>query len=164
MIEIRVTHPVDEAKRKKFGISAFLRLRLICPLHAALFPGGLCDAIVNQTANKKWLFNAKSEEWKQVLLRSGEKLGTIERGFATRIDYCPLDVWKWKGKSYANFTYDCSYCEFLLDVGDNNDFIICGGEHKIRTFDEFGTFRQRSGNKLPHSKLPPERAGFSRGY
>ena len=145
MIEIRVTHPVDEAKRKKIrdlGISTIeIDLSSACRTFS---PDELCDAVVNQTANKQWLFNAKSEEWKQVLLRSGEKLGTVDGDFATRVDYCPLDVRKWKGKSYAKLADDCAYCEFLLEVGENNEsieYIICGGEHKIRTFDELRAFR-----------------------
>ena len=108
-----------------------------------LSPDDLCDAIVKQTANKRWLFNAKSEEWKRVLIRTGEKKKTITRGFARHVDHCPLNVRDMKGKPYANFIDDCSACEFLLAVGGNNDFIICGGRQKIRTFDELRFPRER---------------------
>jgi hypothetical protein len=115
----------------------------LSPARRNFSPDDLCDAIVQQTANKRWLFNTKSEQWKQVLIRSGEKKETITRGPTRHVDHCPLNVRNWKGKPYANFIDDCSGCEFLLDVTGNNDFIICGGQHKIRTFDELRAFRAR---------------------
>ncbi len=142
MIEIRVTHPVDEAKLKKIRELRISTIEIdLSSACRAFSPDDLCDAIVKQTANKRWLFNAKSEEWKRVLIRTGEKKKTITRGFARHVDHCPLNVRDMKGKPYANFIDDCSACEFLLAVGGNNDFIICGGRQKIRTFDELRAFR-----------------------
>jgi hypothetical protein len=142
MIEIRVTHPVDEAKLKKIWELRISTIEIDLSSALRTFSlDDLCDAILKQTANKRWLFNAESEEWKQVLLRTGEKKETITRGFAKHVDHCPLNVQNWKGKPYANFIDDCSGCEFLLSVGGNNDFIICGGRYKIRTFDELRAFR-----------------------
>ena len=161
MIEVRVTHPVDQAKLKKIrelGISA-LEIDL-SSAHRTFSQDELCDAIVNQTANKQWLFNVKSDEWKQVLLRSGEKIGTVEGDFATRVGHCPINVRKWMGDSYAKLAADCWSCEFLLDVGENNDFIICGGEHKIRTFDELRHFPSSSGGRWVEEQRTTLGEGF----
>ncbi len=142
MIEIQVTHPVDEAKLKKIRELGISTIEIdLSSVPRSFSPDDLCHAIVEQTDNKRWLFNAKSEEWKQVLIRTGEKKETITRGPARHVDHCPLNVQSWKGKPYANFIGDCSVCEFLLDVGADNVFIICGGRHKIRTFDELRDFR-----------------------
>jgi hypothetical protein len=142
MIEIRVTHPVDETKLSKIrelGVSTIeIDLSSAC---RDFSPEGLSNAIVEQTTNKHWLFNAKSWKAKRQLLKTGEKKAIGEGRFELHVAYCPIRAREYKGKPYVNFMDDCIYCDYLLDVGQENIYIICGGEHKIRTFEELRKFR-----------------------
>ena len=145
MIEIRVTHEVDDnklAKIRKLGIST-IEIDL-SSISRAFSPDELLDAVVRRTDNKKWVFNAKAEKYKQMLLATGERKRSVSRGFATHVDYCPINIRVWKGKSYANVIDDCLYCDFILDVGENMKDIICGGKHKIRTLHQLGAFYKQS--------------------
>jgi hypothetical protein len=144
MIEICVTHAVDETKLKKIRdlrISATeIDLSGACRDYS---PELLSKAVIEETANKKWLFNVNADYWGQRFLQTTEKRGTIQRGFAIHIDYCPLEKRSWKGKPYANVVDDCSCCEFIAGVGEDNEYIICGGEHKITTFDQLQAYYGR---------------------
>lgn len=150
MIEIRVTHKVNEiklAKIRKLGISAIeIDLSSICRTFTR---DELLDAVINQTANKRWLFNAKVEKFKELLLRTGERKKTVSRGCATHVDHCPIYSRVWKGKPYANVLDDCPYCDFVLEIGTNADEIICGGKHKITTLDELRAFYNNPQLNLP---------------
>jgi hypothetical protein len=144
MIEIRVTHGVDEIKRDKIrrlGISTIeIDLSSVCRTFSR---DELLAAVVHGTANKEWIFNAKAERYKRMLLETGERKKSVRRGLALHVDDCPINIRKWRGKSYANVLDDCSCCPFLLGVGDNNDVIDCGGRHQITTLDELLTFYKR---------------------
>jgi hypothetical protein len=145
IIEIRVTHEVDEIKLSKIrhlGISA-IEIDL-SSISRNFPPEALTDAIINSTKNKKWLFNAKAEKFRQLFLQSGEKKKSIRRGLALHVDYCPIKARTWKGKPYANLIDDCLGCEFILEVEANMNGIICGGRHKIRTLDELKRFYKQS--------------------
>src|SRR5262249_46973662 len=93
MIEIRVTHAVDEAKRKRIQelrISAIeIDLSRAC---RDLSPESLSNAVIEETANKKWLFNDRAAMWGDRYLRTTEKRGTIRRGFSLHVDHCPEKI------------------------------------------------------------------------
>ncbi|MBI5774692.1 MAG: hypothetical protein HZA89_13230 [Verrucomicrobia bacterium] len=150
MIEIRVTHEVDKiklAKIRRLGISAIeIDLSSICRTFSR---DELLDAVIHQTANKKWLFNAKVEKFKKLFLGTGERKKTVNRGCATHVDHCPIYSRVWNGKPYANVIDDCIHCDFILEVGDNVDEIVCGGRHKITTLDELRTFYKNPQLNLP---------------
>jgi hypothetical protein len=137
MIEIYVTHAVDEIKLKRIRdlhISAIeIDLSGAC---RDFSPESLSNAVIEGTANKKWLFNVKAEFWGQRYLQSTDRRGTIQRGFSLHVDHCPIQKRCWKGKCYANVFEDCWNCGFYAGAGENNEYIICGGEHKIKTFEQ----------------------------
>lgn len=143
MIEITVTHGVDEAKFRKirqFGISTIeIDLSSVCRAFSA---EDLCDAVIRQTANKQWVFNAKSDAWRWRWRQTMEKLGTD----GLRVYGCPLLPQVSRGRPYANLFDDCSQCRFLMEAGEDNQYIICGGQHKVTTRDELLAFEnQREG-------------------
>lgn len=141
LIEIRVTHEVDEAKAAKIrrlGISAIeIDLSSFCRNFTR---EELADAVIRQTANKKWVFNAKSAKLKKQLLATGQYIKTVHRNGPVHADGCPIVKRVWNGKPYANVTDDCLYCEYNLSVGPNSNSIICGGVHKITTLEGLRDF------------------------
>jgi len=134
MIEIYVTHPINPTKLDKIrrlGISA-----IEIDLSSAsrdFSPASLRDALVNQTKNKAWLFNANAEELKRHLLQTGERKDVIRRGCALHVDYCPINARIWQDKSYANVIDDCINCEYCFDLSEDKNALICGGLHKVTT-------------------------------
>lgn len=147
LIEIRVTHEVDKAKAAKIrrlGISAIeIDLSSFCRNFTR---EELIDAVIRQTANKKWVFNAKSARLKKQLLSTGVYIKTVHRNGPVHADGCPIAKRVWNGKPYANVTDDCLYCEYNLSVGPNSNYVICGGIHKITTLDGLRAFQ----NAAPH--------------
>ena len=132
---------IKTAKIRRLGISAIeIDLSSICRTFSR---DELLDAVIHRTANKKWIFNAKAEKYKQMLLHTGEQKKSVSRRFALHVDHCPINSRVWKGKSYANVIDDCFYCPFILEVGDNNDEIVCGGKHKITTLNELRAFYKK---------------------
>jgi Competence protein CoiA-like family len=141
MIEIRVTHEVDEIKLAKIrGLDISVIEIDLSSMYHTFSRDELLDAVVHRTANKKWFFNARAERYKQMLLSTGEKKMRVRRGLATHVDHCPINIRKWKGKSYANVIDDCINCPYILDERSNDNVIVCGGRHKITTLDELLAF------------------------
>ena len=153
LIEIRVTYEVDEvkeAKIRRLGISAIeIDLSSFCRNFTR---EELADAVVRQTANKKWVFNAKAENLKKQLLATGVYIKTVHRNGPVHADGCPIAKRVWNGKPYANVTDDCLYCEYNLSVGPNSNSIICGGIHKITTLDELRNFLKSPPSPLASGK------------
>ena len=133
MIEVRVTHAVDESKLRKIlalGISAVeIDLSEACRVFLS---NELTDAIVHRTANKRWLFNARAEKLKRELFQTGERKPTVRRGQALHVQGCPIDARLWRGRSYANVIDDCTNCPYTLEIGHNLESVLCGGRHRSR--------------------------------
>ncbi len=134
LIEVYVTHAVDESKIERIrelGISA---LEIDLSTFSRTFSEEeLADAVVNQTSNKKWLFNSNVSSYSAKLIETGEvKRHNNPRGLATRVDDCPRRVRSSKAKFFANVIDDCAYCEFVLELRDRE--VVCGGTRKIRSF------------------------------
>lgn len=154
MIEINVTHGVDEAKLAKIrrlGISA-IEIDLFPPVICRTFSHDeLLDAVVRQTYNKTWIHNVKADKFKRLLLRTGERKKTIRRGYALHVDDCPINARIRRGKSYANVIDDCLGCVFSLEIPNcdlgipNYDiaYVLCGGKRKIRTLEELIAFYKK---------------------
>lgn len=141
LIEIRVTHDVDKAKAAKIrrlGISA-IEIDL-SSFYRNFTRKELADAVICQTANKKWVFNAKSAKLKEQLLATGQFKKTVDRKGAVHVDNCPIAKRVRNGKPYANVTDDCLWCEYNLYVSPYSNSNLCGGTHKITKLDELRSF------------------------
>lgn len=58
------------------------------------------------------------------------EMHVVQRGLSLHVDYCPIGVRVWKGKPYANFINDCTYCEHLvahLQDFDYDNYVFCSG-------------------------------------
>jgi hypothetical protein len=126
LIEIRVTHEVDEEKLRKIrdqGVSAIEIDLSDIPRDINL--ESLKPKIIEDTTLKAWLYNQYADARKTQMLRSAPVIQTVSRGFATHTDNCPIKARTWKGKHYANFIDDCLYCDFNIGSNDTADSITC---------------------------------------
>ncbi|MBR6385759.1 MAG: hypothetical protein IKS03_06550 [Ruminococcus sp.] len=138
IVEIYVTHKVDDAKLQKIkdlGISA-IEIDL-SKTDKSISKQQLKDLLLNNVENKRWLYNSKAAKKFAEICEDSEKKPVISRGFANHVDFCPIEARTWKGKRYTNLPYanlidDCFDCQYLIKYYDDgiNEYIICNGKNK----------------------------------
>ena len=138
LVEIYVTHKVDEEKRNKIkdiGISTLeIDLSEVSPL---ISKEELKEIIVGDSSNKKWVYNKKLESLKSKEREAFYK-PIISRGFALHVDYCPKKVRVWNNKPYANVIDDCTGCDFnLAESKQIDDHVLCSGSFDNYSYKEF---------------------------
>lgn len=135
LVEIAVTHAVDDAKLQKIrdlGVSA-IEID-IGHLRNDYSPDAVMDVVVNGTVHKKWLHNVQAEQIRLALEAVATKLPIVNRGLAVHVDHCPLPARVWRGKPYANVIDDCLSCEYALNVDLEGGSVSCLGISRISTF------------------------------
>lgn len=137
IVEIYVTHKVDDAKLQKIkdlGISA-IEIDL-SKTDKSISKQQLKDLLLNNVENKRWLYNSKAAKKFAEICEDSEKKPVIRRRCANHVDFCPIEARTWKGKRYTNLPYanlndDCSNCQYLIKYYDGiNEYIICNGKNK----------------------------------
>jgi hypothetical protein len=133
LIEIRVTHKVDENKAKKIQELRIPTIEIDLSSQNRTFAlDELAQTIIFDISNKRWIYSAKGAFWHDRLVGTGQKKQKVFRGPFTHIDDCPKKSRTWKGKHYASLCNDCLQCEFLFE--NRKREIICGGYSRIRSF------------------------------
>ncbi|MBD5142610.1 MAG: hypothetical protein HDT22_03235 [Ruminococcus sp.] len=129
IIEIYVTHKVDEEKLKKIRASDISALEIdLSKFDRFITESELRNILVNSDSYKSWLYNSISEKYFKVFCSVSKRRWVS--GYAGRIYYCPLARKTWYGKPYADFIDDCSCCEYLIEVETDDDYntsILCLG-------------------------------------
>ena len=127
LVEITVTHGVDDDKLKKIkelGLSC-LEINL-SDVQRDLSREILEKVVADETTHKRWLHNVRAHEMLKKMLSEATLLPSVHRGFADHADGCPIPARVWNGNPYANMIDDCAYCEHRLlisfDIG-----VICDG-------------------------------------
>lgn len=135
MLEIFVTHRIDDIKLnkiRKIGISTieidFSRQKDIITYEK------LKETIINGIEDKEWIYNSLEEKYYRMFVDAGKQMKVFSRGFAQHVDGCPISIREYRGKSYANFTDDCLYCEFCISYEEN---LLCSGMQKISKIVDF---------------------------
>lgn len=126
IVEIRVTHAVDEEKCNK--IRALNRSAIeidLSDLARDTTISELKKHVVDASSRKTWLHNVVAEKYHGQLLSAAREVTPIQRGMASHIDGCPLPARIWKGKPYANLIDDCLDCSYALAIGGNIGGIVC---------------------------------------
>lgn len=128
LIEIFVTHRVDDKKRNKIirlGISV-IEIDLSKAPRDLEFDS-ISELVVNGLDNKRWIYNARADkEYKKIMSQTIRK-HSITRGLALHVDLCPQNARVWRGRPYANVIDDCLYCEHCLNLGYNMNYVDCNG-------------------------------------
>ncbi|GGB18021.1 competence protein CoiA family protein [Agarivorans gilvus] len=107
LIEVFVTHKVDEQKQQKIIDSKLSALEIDLSKAPRNMPlEELEELIVNQCENKTWINNERvNEEYKKILSQ------TLERQIrTTHVHCCPVRSRKWQSQSNVNFMRECIYC------------------------------------------------------
>ena len=120
LVEIKVSHGVDEAKLAKIragGVSALEIDLSRTPRVATL--AELKPLVVNKNENKRWLHSQRATRTMTKLKARSTVFWYTHRGlFATHVDGCPIAARRWRGKPYANVMYDCLYCNHSIEVSE----------------------------------------------
>lgn len=146
ILEIYVTHEVDDEKKKKIKRLNIPTLEIdLSKLNRNITKEELAEVLIKETENKKWIYNGKREQTYTRFVEVSESKKIVSRGYALHVDECPIKSRVWKGKPYANFTDDCNMCEYFIDykksenhTTDNGE-ILCSGKLRIGKIKDFDT-------------------------
>ena len=148
LVEITVTHGVDDGKLKKIKELGPSCLEIdLSDVQRDLSRENLEKMVADETAHKRWLHHVRADEKLRKMLSEATLLPSVHRGLAGHADGCPIPARVWNGKPYANMIDDCAYCEHRLlisfDIG-----VICDG---------FRGHRSKSGDSSLHMRVAPSR-------
>ncbi len=129
MIEIYVTHKVDEAKLKKIrelGISAIEIDLSKCSREFRREE--LVQRLIHDISCKKWLWHEARESLNGALL---SWLPTAPYNEKFYVPGCPLPKNNRGGHQYPEIDDNCSRCTYYVDLGTTPKIIGCLGNQKI---------------------------------
>jgi len=135
IVEIAVTHFIDEAKHKKLRQLDISTLEVdLSKVNRQISLADLEEILIDGLENKKWTINTKAIEVRRKLEIIGVEHEIVHRGMAAHIDNCPIRARVWKGRPYANLIDDCFYCDYFFDSRGNewssHTHITCLGHEK----------------------------------
>lgn len=151
LVEIFVTHEIDDDKKKKIKRLDIPTIEInLNKVDRNITEGDLKQALLSNNENKSWIYNGKREKVYKRFVEVSDCREVITRNYALHVDNCPVKKRMWKGKSYANFVQDCWECEYLIEYKDarNNDIdqrkILCSGRMRIGCLKDFDvSFEER---------------------
>jgi hypothetical protein len=129
LIEIAVTHFIDEYKRKKIKAADISAIEIdLSEFKAGISKKQLKDFLINKAEKKKWIYNKRLRRINNEIMRERNKVIEelhFEGSFTTRRWHmnCPISK-----NGFASYMDDCSYC--LYNVQINRDF-IAGGQISV---------------------------------
>jgi len=117
IVEIFVTHKIDEIKLKKIRTLGISTIEIdLSKINRNISEDDLKKILMTDCAEKKWVFNSYVDNIYKNLMYKAKKFSIIERGLALHVDYCPRRIRCWRGKFYANVIDDCFGCEYFLEI------------------------------------------------
>lgn len=146
IIEIYVTHAIDDIKLKKIRDLNISTLEIdLSKIDTVIDESKLKEIIVGASSEKQWKYNSLAEQWKERFICASEEREIISRGYALHIDNCPVGIRHWRGKPYANFMHDCTGCQFFIadkrqryvNSEDDCGSILCSGTSRIASVEDF---------------------------
>lgn len=130
IVEIKVTHGVDETKLSKIksaGISALEIDLSRTPRHATISELELL--ILDENRNKRWLHNELATrkmgelKAKRGELKARSKALRYWGRSREHVEGCPIIARKWGGPGYANVMSDCARCKHSIDISE--PYVYC---------------------------------------
>ncbi len=136
-VEIFVTHKIDDnklAQLKETNISA-IEIDLSKKDHS-MSEEELTHILLNDSEEKKWVYNATIESWKEKYYNiCDKKLLTTYSECPFDVKNCPIKKKTWKKQYYADSFYDCLECKYCLGLEDG--YVLCLGEERISSIKDF---------------------------
>ena len=144
LIEVRVTHAVDENKKSKIIQRGTSCIEIdLSNFEGEITKEDLAKFLMSDSSRLKWIYNAHTIKYQIALSLFQEKIWLIYRGFALHAETCPIPARTWKGIAYANFFEDCSNCSFLRDYQTSEPdkskhvgHILCSGKFNVGCIDD----------------------------
>lgn len=141
-VEIRVTHAIDSTKRQNIKEAGVSTIEIdLHDIEDTPSEEELSSILVLDNPRKTWTYNARAMKKIDDFLRVSERKKIIERGFAQHVDFCPIQSKIWKGKPYANYMDDCSYCKYHIRTDLETKHIWCSGRNDVSTLDDLKSKR-----------------------
>ena len=131
LLEIFVTHSIDERKLKKIKEVGISTIEIDLSGLNDLSEIELTKVILEDDSKKTWKYNRVEEGLLKKYITNSEKLWIKQRGLALHVEHCPKKMRIWQGKAYANGLDDCSSCEALVSWENGNNYILCMGKRLI---------------------------------
>ena len=136
LIEVVVTHDIDERKRKAIRELGISTLVIDLSDETRTIPKDeLAQIVVEGTEKKRWEFNVASARKRQRQLETARRFTVISRSVpldfggirlplttgALHVDGCPKpEARRYQGKPYADVVSDCWDCKYLVEDGTSN--------------------------------------------
>ena len=159
-VEIYVTHKVDENKLSKIIEKKQSTIEIdLSKTDKQISYDDLKNLLLNETENKKWLYNEKVEKYQKKLSRCFDKL---EKHSFHRVDYCPIKKRNYYGKPCAEIEKDCWNCDWYAG-NEYNDFFdgdewhceskhVCLGTLKLKNFEDLKNISEEEIQKFENRK------------
>jgi len=121
IIEIKVTHEVDDLKLRKIkelGISAIEIDLLNTNSPSTTYNGFVRDYVIESKLNKKWLYNNRAREY---MAKYTARLNEVKRKLRLDAWYMHDEGWfAWRCPLGESSPRCCNNCQYLIDYQQNN--------------------------------------------
>jgi len=139
IVEIKVTHAIDEVKRKKIERLEISTIEIDLSSLLKREEIGeelLKNILINDSPYKKWFFNKQAYDLKKIFYYNSEKKLIYPRQITgvLVVDFCPLSLREYHGTPYAQLKEDCLRCGYLLCV--LMPYIYCSMKMRIDNITE----------------------------
>lgn len=124
LIEIYVTHKVDETKLAKIQSSGFSCIEIdLSSYRNGISIHDLQQELISGTDHKQWLYNAYVSSKVQDLLFHCQKIPLSFSSLGPKTESCPIfsRIDNRTNNSYAYFHIDCLACPNLVNLGEKSD-------------------------------------------
>ena len=133
-VEIYVTHCVDDEKLEKIRKANISTIEIDLSKKTKLISiEELTDILLSKSPEKYWKYNRLSGIYYRKFISVAEEKEISSHGLALHVDNCPIKARLWKGKPYANYIDDCSYCKYCISGSP----LLCSGKARIATVADF---------------------------
>ena len=163
IVEIFVTHPVDDDKLAKIQNENISSLEIdLSALDRSISADELSQILLENLQLKHWIYNSRETIWYNNFLCASKKLAM------TPIQYqmydngwlvfgCPRPSRKWDGQQCANYGYDCKCCPYYIKTVEGNDnsrYVFCTGDNRIAECGDFTIDEEKRATKNKEKEIP----------
>ena len=141
LIEIYVTHQIDETKLKKIKDLDLSTIEIdLSKVEFPLAEGDFKEILIDSVSNKQWIYNSASEKAYQKYIDNADCLYVKRINHYENVEGCPLNKRRYKNYTYASLFKDCLECQFAIffeQIDGDIHKVYCTGEKKISTLNDF---------------------------
>ncbi len=148
LVEIYVTHAIDEEKKQKIKSLGLSCLEIdLSHVSSEISKELLAHLLTHECSNSRWIFNAHADAYCQIYTKSLQKITLKPHGLALHAMNCPQRLRVWKEIPYANVIDDCSCCGYYSHIEYNSygesEFLYCAGKAHIHSLDSLRHYMSR---------------------